>query len=137
MSIVKAFRYPVSVGWRRGRMTRASAAGKTDLDLATPPEFRGGVPGAHRSLRSPTGSRCPSLTLQVDGLGHVEKRRDGRYAFVAIELTVEIETDDESLEAARAVVRQAEERCIVTLALDVPVHVRLVLPSATGVGLSE
>jgi organic hydroperoxide reductase OsmC/OhrA len=153
MSIVKAFRYPVSVGWRGGRMARASAVGKTDLDLATPPEFRGGVAGvwSPEELLVASTASCLALTvaaiadweqvslstLQVDGIGHVEKRRDGRYAFVAIELTVEIETDDESLEAARAVVRQAEERCIVTLALDVPVHVRLVLPSATGVGLSE
>jgi organic hydroperoxide reductase OsmC/OhrA len=80
--------------------------------------------------------RVPLRNVEVAGLGHVERREDGRYAFVAIELTVEIETDDESLAVAREAAEQAEERCIVSLALDVPVHVRLVLPAAGGVGLA-
>jgi hypothetical protein len=61
MSIVKAFRYPVSVGWRSGRMARASAAGprppdstrvsrrrRGRLELA-----RGHRPGAWRGTPAP------------------------------------------------------------------------------------
>ena len=152
MGIAKVFRYPVSVHWEGSRTTRASAAEKPDLTIATPPEFRGGVRGvwSPEDLLVASTASCFAVTLaavaewqgvplrnvEVAGLGHVERREDGRYAFVAIELTVEIETDDESLQAAEEAARQAEERCIVSLALDVPVHVCLVLPSARGVGLS-
>ncbi len=38
---IKAFRFPVSVRWRGGRLTRVSVAGKPSLEVATPPEFRG------------------------------------------------------------------------------------------------
>jgi organic hydroperoxide reductase OsmC/OhrA len=45
MSVVKAFRFPVNVHWEGGRLTHASAPGKDELEVAPPPEFRGGVAG--------------------------------------------------------------------------------------------
>ena len=151
MSVVKAFRFPASVHWAGGRVTRVSAPGQTPLDVALAPEFKGGVSGkwSPEELLVASVASCfaialaavaersdvPLRSLEVAGVGHVERREDGRFAFVAIELTVEVETEDESLAAARQAVRDAEERCIISLALDVPVHVRLILPSATGVGL--
>jgi peroxiredoxin-like protein len=140
MSIVKAFRFPVSVHWQGGRITRASAFDKPDLRIAVPPEFRGGVPGVwspEELLVSATAScfavtlagvaermQLPLLRLEISGTGHVSKRDDGRFGFVAIELDVDVETPTvdaaERVDEAAAI---AEERCIVSMALDVPVHV--------------
>jgi organic hydroperoxide reductase OsmC/OhrA len=144
VSIVKAFRFPASVHWRGGRLTRASAPGKPALEVATPPEFRGGVPGkwSPEELLVAATASCFALTLtaiarrlgvdvqavEVDGLGHVEKGEDGRFRFVAIELTVELEGDKEAMSAAQNLIAETERRCIVGLALDVPVHVQMVHP---------
>ena len=40
MSVVKDFRFPVSIRLVEGRRTIASAVDKDDLEVATPPEFR-------------------------------------------------------------------------------------------------
>ena len=45
MTIVKEHRFPTSVRWLGGRLTRVSAPEKADLDVAVPPEFRGGIEG--------------------------------------------------------------------------------------------
>ena len=37
----KSFRYPVNLSWTAGRRGRASAPGKPDLEVGSPPEFRG------------------------------------------------------------------------------------------------
>ncbi len=139
MSIVKALRFPVSVRWRGGRLTGLSAVGKPDLEVATPPEFRGGVAGvwSPEDLLVASAATCfavtlvaiaermqvPMRALEVTGTGHVSKRDDGRFGFVAIELDVALETSPERIEAAERAAEVAEERCLVSMALDIPVHV--------------
>ena len=139
MSIVKALRFPVSVRWRGGRLTGVSAAGKPDLEVATPPEFRGGVAGiwSPEDLLVASAASCYTVTLvavaermdvplrvlEVTGTGHASKRDDGRFGFVAIELDVALETSPERVEAAERAAELAEERCLVSMALDIPVHV--------------
>jgi organic hydroperoxide reductase OsmC/OhrA len=141
MSIVKALRFPVSVRWRGGRLTGLSAAGKPDLEVATPPEFRGGVTGvwSPEDLLVASTATCFAVTLvaiaermdvplralEVTGTGHVSKRDDGRFGFVAIELDVALETSPERVETAERAAELAEERCLVSMALDIPVHVAL------------
>ena len=44
MSTVKAFRFPAAVVWRGDRLTHVTVPGKHALDVATPPEFSGGLP---------------------------------------------------------------------------------------------
>lgn len=140
MGIVKSFRFPASVHWTGGRMTRTSAPGKPTLDVATPPEFRGGVAGvwSPEDLLVVAAASCFTVTfaavaeragvelgaIDVGGVGHVERGEDGRFGFTVIELAVEVETDVGRHEVER-LVTEAERLCIVSLALDVPVHVRL------------
>ncbi|HXV96683.1 MAG TPA: OsmC family protein [Gaiellaceae bacterium] len=140
MSIVKTLRFPASIEWRGGRLTRASSPGKPSLDVATPPEFKGGVPGVWSPedlLVAAVGS-CFAVTLvavaersgveltvlDVDGVGHIERAADGRFRFTVIELDVEVEADADPGRLERLAAK-AEQVCIVSLALDVPVHVRL------------
>jgi peroxiredoxin-like protein len=151
MSIAKVFRYGASVHWRGGRLTRATSGEKPPIDVATPPEFKGGIAGvwSPEELLVTATASCFVVTLAavadasavkldtiaVDGLGHLERASDGRFRFVAIELTVEVTTDDRP-ETVERLVADAERLCIVSGALDVPVHVKLVVASAGSVALS-
>src|SRR5712691_6387796 len=154
MSTVKAYRFPVSVQWQGGRLTRASAPGKPELEVATPPEFKGSIAGvwSPEDLLVAAAASCYAVTLvalgerrgiiprglEVNGTGHVERREDGRFGFVAIELHVAFETDRGSVAAAEQIARAAEETCLVSMALDTPVHVELeISASATPARVTE
>jgi organic hydroperoxide reductase OsmC/OhrA len=149
MSVVKALRFPVSVRWQHGRLTRASAPAKEDFEVATPPEFPGGLAGhwSPEELLVTACASCYALTfaaiaerreipihdLRVYGTGHVSKRDDGRFGFVAIELDAEVETAASSVRAAEGAAEWAKQVCIVSLALDVPVHVLTVVRTEAAV----
>lgn len=148
MSIAKVFRYAASADWRGGRLTRVTSEGKPPLDVATPPEFKGGIVGiwSPEELLVAATASCLEVTLaavaeangveldtiRVGGLGHLERGPDG-FRFVAIELTVEVGTEDRHQRAVQRLVADAERLCIVSGALDVPVHVKLVVASTAPV----
>lgn len=146
MTIVKSHRFPVTASWKEGRLTDLTAAGKTDLEVATPPGFKGGIEGVWSPEELLVGSlaSCFAVTfvaiaervpvafdaLRVDGVGHVERRADGRVGFVAIELDVHAEVPAREVHDTEIAARRAQELCIVSLALDVPLQVELeVVPS--------
>lgn len=138
MNISKDFRFPVSVRWQGQQLARVTAPDLDDIDVAVPPEFRG--PGGHWSpeqLLVASAASCFAVTfaalaqrrgipihsLTVTGTGHVGHRDDGRTGFVAVELTPRIQTEPEFVGAAERTARTADTACLVTAALDVPVHV--------------
>jgi organic hydroperoxide reductase OsmC/OhrA len=141
MRIVKDFRFPVSVRLDERRRTVASAPDKPTLDVASPPEFHGGVRGvwSPEELIVASAASCYALTFAavaerraipvrnvvVSGAGHVTRRDDGRFGFIAIELDLTVETDQVHHEAAGIIARKAKEICIVTMALEVPVDLRM------------
>ena len=143
MSITKDFRYHVGVDWEGDRLTNVSAEDKPNLTVATPPEFKNGVPGvwSPEDLLVASVASCYAVTLvavaerrdlplyelEISGTGHVTKRDDGRFGFVAIELTALIRTDAESVEGMTRTAHYAERACLVSMALDVPVHVEAVV----------
>lgn len=65
MATVKAHRFPVSIQWKEGRLTQASAPGKPALKVATPPEFKGGIPGvwSPEDLLVAATAACYAVTL--------------------------------------------------------------------------
>lgn len=146
MSIVKAYRFPVSIEWRGGHLTSAKAHGKPALEIATPPEFKDGIEGmwSPEELLVAAAGSCYAVTLvaiaarwdlplrdvRVRGTGHVEPRRDHRFGFVAIDLDVSVKTDADAVPAVEHAARQAEELCLVSLALDTPVHVTVTVTAA-------
>jgi organic hydroperoxide reductase OsmC/OhrA len=139
MSITKDHRFHVTVDWLHDRLTKVSADGKPDLEVATPPEFRGGIPDVWtpEDLLAASTASCyavtvaaiaerrhiPLLGLHVSGTAHLAGRDNGRFGFVAIELTAAIWTDSELVLDAELAARDAEAACLVAGALDVPVHV--------------
>ncbi|HEY7148217.1 MAG TPA: OsmC family protein [Gaiellaceae bacterium] len=143
MSITKDFRYHVGVAWEGGRITNVNSPDKPDLTVATPPEFKNGVPGvwSPEDLLVASVASCYTVTLaavaerrdlplfqlEVSGTGHVTKRDDGRFGFVAIELTALIWTAEASVDAMERTAHYAERACMVAMALDVPVHLDIVV----------
>jgi organic hydroperoxide reductase OsmC/OhrA len=145
MTISKDFCFPVSVHWQGQQLTRVTAPDLEEIEVAVPPEFRG--PGGHWSpehLLVASAASCFAVTfaavaerrnlplhsLTVTGTGHVGHRDDGRVGFVAVELTPRIQTDPEFVDAADRVARATHTACLITGALDVPVHV---VPVVTAV----
>lgn len=130
--------FPVEITWDGGRRTSAHVVGKDSLQIAPPPQFRGTDPG----LWSPedafvtASASCLAVTitgraqreqlpmgdLSVRADGVVGHRPDGRFGFVRIEQTVEIEVEAGYEQAARAIVAEAEESCLVAASLDLPVQ---------------
>jgi peroxiredoxin-like protein len=141
MPTVKAHRFPVSIEWQEGRLTTASSPGKPELEVATPPEFKGGIPGvwSPEDLLVGATAACYTVTLvaaaerkgiellglKVDGTGHVELRNDGRFGFVAISLVATVEVDATQRQAAERAARYVKDVCLVGGALDTPVHLEL------------
>ena len=116
----KKFEFPVEVTWLAGRLTRASVAGKPDLEVATPPEFKHGIPGVWSPEDLLVGSlaSCYAVTLlavaerrgvpvrqlEVGGTGEATQRPDGRFGFTEVVLEVSLWTDSGfEAEAAAAV----------------------------------
>jgi organic hydroperoxide reductase OsmC/OhrA len=146
--MAREFRFPVEIAWEGGRRTSAHVAGKQPLRVATPPEFHGTDPdlwSPEDAFVAAAGSclavtiaslaehaRLPLLGLAVRAEGVAGRRTDGRFGFVRIEQTVELSTETAWAEAARELVARAEESCLVSVSLDLPVEttveVRAILP---------
>jgi organic hydroperoxide reductase OsmC/OhrA len=141
MAVFKEMQFAVSVRWRGGRLATTKSTGKEPIEVATPPEFRDGLAGywSPEDLLVASVASCFTLTLAavaekgeaplldatVTATGHLSHRDDGRYGFVAIEVDATLETIPGGEQMVRRAARIAEERCLVSQALDVPVHVGL------------
>ncbi len=133
----KEFRFPVRVTWDGGRRTTAEIDGKPPLRIATPPEFRGLDPdrwspedafvAAAASCLAVTiaalaeRDELPLRDLSIEASGVVGRRDDGRFGFVRVEQLLRLETDPGYEHAAHALVGKAEEGCLVTASLALPV----------------
>jgi organic hydroperoxide reductase OsmC/OhrA len=137
----KKFEFPVAVEWLEGRLTRASVAGKPDLEVATPPEFKHGIAGVWSPEDLLVGSvaSCFEVTLlavaerrdvplrqlDVAGNGTVTQRADGRFGFTEVVLAVRLHTDPGREADAAACVEAAELGCLVAASVDFPIRVEL------------
>jgi organic hydroperoxide reductase OsmC/OhrA len=147
MSTTKDFRYKVGVAWEGDRITTVTSSGKPALTVATPPEFKNGVPGvwSPEDLLVASAASCFTVTMvavaerrdlplygiDVTGTGHVTIRDDGRLGFVAIELTALIQTAEPSVDAMTRAAKYAERACLVSMALDTPIHIEVAVQPVT------
>lgn len=134
----KEFHFPLSVEWIGGRRVAAHAEGKPAIEITAPPVFRGTDP----SVWSPeeflvaAAASCLAVTftglaaredlaytrLRVDGYGVVGSRADGRFGFTRLLLRLELDTDSTREAQARELAERAEETCLVSVSLDLPVE---------------
>ena len=130
--------FPIHVSWEGDRRTTATVAGKQPLDIAVPPEFGGTDPdlwSPEDAFVAAAGS-CLVVTIaalagrdgvalhdvDVETRGVVGRRADGNYGFVRIEHSVQIETDVGCEDAVRALVAEAEQGCLVSVSLALPIE---------------
>jgi organic hydroperoxide reductase OsmC/OhrA len=134
----KEFHFPLAVDWTAGRRVAVSVAGKHNVDVAPPPEFRGTDPTvwSPEDLFVAACAACVAVTLtglaeraelplrrlSVSGDGVAGMRVEGRFGFTRIELRLELETDPGFEELAGELARKAEETCLVSASLDLPVE---------------
>lgn len=141
MSTLKDFRFCVNAAPSNGARVRLTAESKAPLEVTIPAEFRGGYPGmwSPEDLLVASVASCYVITLRgvaahrgltirelnVEGVGHVTRRAEGRVGFVVIELRVELTVDEECVEQAERVARAAKQRCLVGHALEIPIELEL------------
>ena len=146
MGIAKVHRYEVHTRRTDDRRVALEASGKRTIRVATPPGFRGGVPGTWSPEELLVGSlaTCFELTfvavaeragvplrdVEVSATGHVEGRA-GRYRFITLELAVRATTEPEREAEVREVAELARERCVVESALKTPVTLDLEVDART------
>ena len=137
----KAYDFPLSVRWIAGRRTVMSVPGKVDLEVATPPEFKGGVEGVWSPEDLLVGSvascfvvtlvavaerrSIPLRGLEVDASGRVTQRDDGRFGFIEVVLEVSLSTDPGFEGEVAGAAEAAERSCLVAASLDFPVRFEL------------
>lgn len=125
----KSFRYSAGVVWTAGRNGRASAAGKPDITVGSPPEFRG-----EEGVWSPEHLFISSLStcLMLTFLAMAERRNveveayssdaeallenvEGKYQVTTVTVHPKITLKSaDGLEAAREIAGRMEANCFIS-----------------------
>ena len=71
-------------------------------------------------------------SLSVEGDGVAGKRADGRFGFTRLSLRLAVETDPADAPQARRLAEQAEQTCLVSASLDLPIETVIEAEPAAG-----
>lgn len=132
MPLPDQHQYDVHLSWKEGRIGELSSPGiKDSIDVATPPQFPGGVEGVwspeHLYTASVASCFFTSFTaiaeyskldfvdLQVESSGEMRRNDDGKYVMskVILKPILTIEDEDKEKKAYR-ILEKAEEICLIT-----------------------
>lgn len=131
--------YQVDLNWKEGRIgTLSSPELEDEIEVATPPQFDGGVEGiwSPEHLFVSSVSSCFMTTfvaiagysklkfenLEVQATGKIDKS-DGK--FVVSEITLNpklIITDEKFADKAKRIMEKAEEACLITRSIKTKIH---------------
>jgi osmotically inducible protein OsmC len=134
----KEFHFPLSVEWLGERRVAARVEGKPAIEITPPPVFRGTEPAtwSPEDFFVAAAASCLAVTftglaaragltytsLKVDADGIAGQRSDGHFGFTRLLLRLAVETDPADAEQARRLADQAEQTCLVSASLDLPVE---------------
>ena len=134
----KEFHFPLTVTWTDERRVTAKVEGKQAIEITSPPVFRGTDPTtwSPEDFFVAAAASCLAVTftglaaraglvyssLKVDADGVAGTRSDGRFGFTRLLLELEVETDAAGEAQARTLAEKAEETCLVSASLDLPVE---------------
>ena len=134
----KEFHFPVAVEWIGDRRVAAHVEGKPPIEITPPPVFRGTDPStwSPEDFFVAAAASCLAVTftglaeragltytsLKVDADGIAGQRPDGRFGFTRLVLRLDIETEPADADNARRLADQAEETCLVSASLNLPVE---------------
>ena len=134
----KEFHFPLTVTWTSERRVTAQVEGKQPIEITPPTVFRGTDPTtwSPEDFFVAAAASCLAVTftglaaraglayssLKVDADGVAGMRTDGRFGFTRLLLRLEVETDAADEAQARTLAEKAEETCLVSASLDLPVE---------------
>ena len=121
----KEFHFPVRVEWLGERRVAARVEGKPAIEITAPPVFRGRDPTtwSPEDFFVAAAAACLAYTsLTIEGEGVAGKRADGRFGFTRLSLRLAVETDPVDEPQARRLAEQAEQTCLVSASLDLPIE---------------
>jgi organic hydroperoxide reductase OsmC/OhrA len=134
----KEFHFPLAVEWLGERRVAAHVEGKRPIEIVPPPEFHGTDPStwSPEDFFVAAAASCLAVTftglaardglhysgLKVDADGVAGRRADGRFGFTRLLLRLEVETDPADEVTARELAARAEETCLVSASLALPVE---------------
>jgi organic hydroperoxide reductase OsmC/OhrA len=138
---VKNVHFTASATQIGDRLLRMDATGKPEVEVVTPPEFKGARPDAWSPEELLLGAvaTCFELTFQAfaerEGVpihsldaradGKVEYERGAGMRFTSIVLDVDLVTDPGREGEAEALAHQAEQRCIIGRSLNAAIDLRV------------
>ncbi len=137
-STYKSFRYKTGLTWSGARRGRATVPGKPDLDLGSPPEFRG-EPGIWCPEELLVASLNTCLMLTFISLANARKLEfssyesaaegllenvDGTYQItkVSVEPSLIVKSQAD-LETARAIMGELEKHCFISNSITAEVNI--------------
>jgi organic hydroperoxide reductase OsmC/OhrA len=139
----KEFHFPLRVEWTGARRVAAEVDGKPPIEITPPPVFRGTDPTtwSPEDFFVAAAASCLAVTftglaeragldyteLAVDADGVCGRRDDGRFGFTRLQLQLELETDTARVGEAQQLAEEAEENCLVSNSLDLPVETTIVV----------
>lgn len=116
----------------------ARVEGKPAIEVTPPLVFRGTDPStwSPEDFFVAAAAACLAVTftglaaraglsytrLKVDGDGVAGKRADGRFGFTRLLLRLQLEAESDQQAQARRLAEQAEQTCLVSASLDLPVE---------------
>jgi organic hydroperoxide reductase OsmC/OhrA len=125
----KSFRYKNSLVWKSARRGRTSAPGKPEIDIGSPPEFRG-EPGVWSPEELLVGALNACLMLTFVALAQSKGTQlvayesaaegllenvDGKYRISEISVQPSLVLKSQAdLDAARAIMAETEENCFIS-----------------------
>jgi organic hydroperoxide reductase OsmC/OhrA len=134
----KEFHFPLAVEWTGERRVAAKVEGKPAIVITPPPVFRGTDPAvwSPEDFFVAAAASCLAVTftglaakagltyseLRVDADGVCGRRDDGRFGFTRILLRLQVTVDSSEQGEARRLAEQAEQDCLVSASLDLPVE---------------
>jgi organic hydroperoxide reductase OsmC/OhrA len=137
----KEFHFPLTVDWVGERRVAASVEGKQAIEIVPPPVFRGTDPTAWspEDFFVAAAASCLAVTftglaakaglayqeLRVDADGVCGRRDDGRFGFTRLLLRLHLTADRSDERKARELAEQAEQDCLVSASLDLPVETEI------------
>ncbi|NWF94896.1 MAG: OsmC family protein [Candidatus Thorarchaeota archaeon] len=127
---VETHKYEVRVDWTHDRVGELLLEGKPRLQVATPPEFEGGVPGIHSPedlfvasaaacmmttfVAFSKKSRLEFLAFRCEGVGTLQKLEKGfEFTRIVLRSTVEVSSEELVSKAERAL-ELAGKYCLVS-----------------------
>ncbi len=146
----KKHEYQVDLDWKEGRIgTMSSPKLDEKIEVATPPQFDGGVEGiwSPEHLFVSSVSSCFMTTfvaiaeysklkfenLKVNAIGKLSKQ-DGKFVVSEITLNPELTiTDEKFVDKAKRIMEKAEEACLITRSIKTSIHFE---PTVTIAALS-